>query len=99
MKLVELKRRVGNSSYHVWPPPWASSYGADNRFATGDEGVLKDVQRQDNGLSLTMMYDGREHMASLEWDPPPTLADVERVLNANLGREIKAIGELDVLST
>jgi hypothetical protein len=67
MKMVELKRRVGNSCYDVWPPPWASSYGAASRFATGDEGVLKGVQRQDNGLSLTMTYDGRdEHMASLE---------------------------------
>jgi hypothetical protein len=96
MKIRELKRKVGHSSCHVWPPLWVSSYGADRRFATGDEGVLKGVQRWDTRLSLTMMYDGREHMGSLEWDPPPALADVENVLNANLGCEIKSIGELDV---
>ena len=96
MKIRELKRKVGNSSCHVWPPLWVSSYGADRRFATGDEGVLKGVQQWDTRLSLTMLYDGREHMGSLEWDPPPALADVEKVLNANLGREIKAIGDLDI---
>jgi hypothetical protein len=43
-----------------------------------------------------MLYDDREHNGGLEWDPPPTLADVERVLKSNLGREIKTLGELDV---
>jgi len=43
-----------------------------------------------------MVYDGREHMGNLEWDPPPALADVEKTLTANLGREIKVIGELNV---
>jgi hypothetical protein len=96
MKIRELKRQVGNTSCHVWPPLWVSSYGADRRFATGDEGVLKGVQQWDTRLSLTMVYDGREHMGSLEWDPPPALADVEKVLNANLGLGIKAIGDLDI---
>src|SRR6266581_1620078 len=61
MKIRELKRQVGKTSCHVWPPLWSSSYGADNRFATGDEGVLKGVQRWDDRLALTMLYDGREH--------------------------------------
>jgi hypothetical protein len=96
MKLRDLKRQVGKTSCHVWPPLWSSSYGADSRFATGDEGVLKGVQRWDSRLSLTMTYDGREHMGNLEWDPPPALADVEKALAANLGREIKAISDVDV---
>jgi len=96
MKLRDLKRQVGKTGCHVWPPLWSSSYGVDSRFATGDEGVLKGVQRWDSRLSLTMTYDGREHMGTLEWDPPPALADVEKVLTANLGREIKAISDVDV---
>jgi hypothetical protein len=48
MKLRDLKRQVGKTSYHVWPPLWSSSYGADSRFATGDEGLLKGVQRWDS---------------------------------------------------
>src|SRR6476660_8372937 len=58
MKIRELKRRTGNSAFHVWPPVWAWSYGADSR-QTGDEGVLTDVHRWDIGLWLAMMYDGR----------------------------------------
>jgi hypothetical protein len=72
MKLRDLKRQMGKTSCHVWPPLWSSSYGAHSRFATGDEGVLEGVQRWDDHLALTMMYDGRDHMGNLEWDPPPT---------------------------
>ena len=96
MKVRELKRKVGNSTFHVWPPLWTSSYGANSRFATGDEGVLNSVERWRNSLSLTMMYDGHEHLGSLEWDPPPALADVAKILKANLGRDIRAISELNV---
>jgi hypothetical protein len=96
MKLRDLKRQMGKTSCHVWPPLWSSSYGAHSRFATGDEGVLEGVQRWDDHLALTMMYDGRDHMGNLEWDPPPTLADVEKTLNANLGQEIKVLGDLDI---
>jgi hypothetical protein len=95
MKIRELKRKTGNSAFHVWPPVWAWSYRAESR-PTGDEGVLTDVHRWDIGLWLAMMYDGREHRGSLTWDPPPALADVGKVLKANLGREIKAVGELNV---
>jgi len=41
MKLRDLKRQVGKTSCHVWPPLWSSSYGADSRFATGDEGCSR----------------------------------------------------------
>ena len=60
MKLRDLKRQMGKTSCHVWPPLWSSSYGAHSRFATGDEGVLKGVQRWDDHLALTMMYDAPE---------------------------------------
>jgi hypothetical protein len=43
-----------------------------------------------------MRYKGREHMACLSWDPPPSLTDVEQVLRAHLGNTIRDIGELDV---
>jgi hypothetical protein len=97
LKLRALQRKVGSASIHVWPPRvWASSYKAGDKFAVGDVGVLTGVKRRDNRLSLTMRYDDREHTGGLEWDPPPALADVERVLKSNLGREIKTLGELDV---
>jgi len=58
--------------------------------------VLKRVTRVDNHLVLTVEYDGREAVGRLEWDPPPSLTAVERVLRAHLGEPITAIGYLDV---
>jgi len=58
--------------------------------------VLKRVTRVDNHLVLTVEYDGRAAVGRLEWDPPPSLTAVERVLCAHLGEPITAIGYLDV---
>jgi hypothetical protein len=38
----------------------------------------------------------REQTGILSWDKPPTLSTVERLLAANVGREIRAIGGLDI---
>jgi hypothetical protein len=97
MRICELKRTVGKAEVRVWPPPWSSSYERGNTLAVGDdEGVLRRVQRVGERLSLTMEYDGREHVGSLEWDAPPVLADVEYALGALIGEEIRAIGEVEV---
>ena len=68
----------------------------DHTLAVGDEGVLRRVQRVGERLSLTMEYDGRQHVGSLEWDAPPVLADVEYPPGALIGEEIRAIGEVEV---
>lgn len=96
MKIRNLKRKSGQAIISVWPPAWASSYGPGDKFAVGDEGVLKSVKRLDDRLSLTMEYAGREHVGSLQWDAPPSLDEVEKVLRAHLGLPIKAISDLDV---
>lgn len=96
MKIRNLTRKSGQAIISVWPPLWASSYGPGDKFAIGDEGVLKSVKRRGNRLGLTMEYEGREHVGSLEWDQPPTLEAIEKVLQAHLGEPIKAIGDLDV---
>jgi hypothetical protein len=98
MKIRNLKRKSGQAIYSVWPPKWGGSYEAGDKFALGDVGVLVSVKRLgDDHLSLTIKYEGREHSASLlQWDAPPSLDEVEKVLKAHLGEPIKAIGDLDV---
>lgn len=96
MKIREIKKRSGWATVSAWSPMWASSYGRGDRFATGDEGVLTDVERRGDRLVLTMRYENRDHLGSLEWDPPPAVPDVEMVLHAHLGDEIRTIAELDV---
>ena len=66
--------------------------------AFGADGVLESVsvRRLEDRLTLRMRYKGREHMACLSWDPPPSLTDVEQVLRAHLGNTITDIGDLEV---
>ncbi len=96
MKIRNLKRKSGQAIISVWPPLWTSSYGPGDKFPLGEEGVLKSVKRRGDRLGLTMEYEGRECSGSLQWDAPPSLDEVEKVLQACLGQPIKAIGDLDL---
>ena len=78
----------------MWPPRVLS--GAGTTFVRSGGGVLKRVTRVDNHLSLTIECNGREAVGRLEWNPPPSLTAVEKVLRAHLGEPITAIGYLDV---
>ena len=98
MKIRHLKRKFGGVIDSVWPPRWTFSQhprGGDETLV-GDEGDLESVKRMGERLSLTMRYKGRERFGVLQWDPPPSLDAVERVLLANLGKPIKTIGDLHV---
>ena len=78
----------------VWPPRVLNRSGTT--FVRSGDGVLKRVTRVDNGLALTIECEGREAIGRLEWDAPPSLTAVEKVLRAHLGELITAIGYLDV---
>jgi hypothetical protein len=62
-------------------------------------GVLESLERIEEStlLKLTMRFEAREYVGMLTWDPPPSIEAVEQLLQANLGREIGAIGDLDVI--
>jgi len=95
MKIRYLRRKSGQTVVSVWPPLWASADKPGDTFAIGEVGVLVSVKRLDDRLSLTMKFEGGEHVGSLQWDAPSSLDDVEKVLRAHLGHPIKAISELD----
>jgi hypothetical protein len=90
MQIRKLQRRSGEAIVSVWPPQVLST------FVRSGDGVLKQVTRVDNRLALTIDCEGREAVGRLEWDPPPSLTAVEKVLRAHLGEPITAIGYLDV---
>ena len=96
MKIRNLKRTSGKVVASVWPPDWGGSYGRGDTFAMGDQGVLVAVERQGDHLTLTIEHEGRKQSGILQWDAPPSVDDVEKVLRANIGNTIKAIGDLDV---
>jgi len=41
-------------------------------------------------------FDGREHHGRLKWDPPPSIETVAKILSANVGQKLRAIGALDI---
>ncbi len=102
MKIRELTRRVGNDTISAWPPRWEGRFRQGDTWdtiATLGDGVLASVRPLENTsahLRLTMIFEGREYIGIVRWDPPPPPAAVESVLRANLGRETRAIGDLDI---
>jgi hypothetical protein len=94
MQIRKLQRRSGEAVLSVWPPLVLS--GTGTTFVRSGDGVLKRVTRADKGLLLAVERNGREAVGRLEWDPPPSLTAVERMLRAHLGEPITAIGYLDV---
>jgi len=99
MKIHEVTRRAGGRTAPAWPPRWIGHFEAGDTLPMPDDGVLASVMSDENTatlLRLTMRFDAREHTGILRWDTPPTLLAVESLLRANLGREIRSIGALDV---
>ena len=89
--IVAIDAHVRKQRPPVWMPGgWVS----DGEF--GSAGFLVSVKRLADRLALRMRYEGREHLGRLQWDPPPMLTTVEEVLQANLGKPIRDLGELDV---
>jgi hypothetical protein len=62
-------------------------------------GNLKSIRVEDGRRIFIIIQDGDlEGTATLEWDAPPSVGDVEKVLRASIGKSLTSIGELDVPS-
>ena len=96
MKIRDLKRKSGETHVSVWAKGWTSAFAGADKFSVGEVGLLKSLRRVGTRLGLTIEHEGREHFGSLEWDAPPSLDAVEKVLRDNIGKTIKAVGDLDV---
>jgi len=87
-------KRTGWRSY-VWPP-----VGRDGPRDTASlrlEGVLTNVLRIGDRLSVTIRFQGRDHIALLgEWKPPPTVDEVEAALRRGAGWTIQAVGSVEI---
>jgi len=96
VKLRDLRHgHEGFPRVHAWPPVWMpGGWAPDGEF--GSEGLLVSVKRLGDCLALRMRYESRDHSGRLQWDPPPLFSSVEQVLQVNLGKAIRDLGELDV---
>ncbi len=82
----------------AWPPPWIGSFSLVDPVPMPGRAILESFARVAVGAQLTMVisFDAREYIGVLSWDAPPSLLAIERLLQANIGRGIGVIGELDV---
>jgi hypothetical protein len=97
MRLRYLKRKYTRRLSYVWPPAWGGPYGLRDTPLVRREGVLVSVRRIGHRLSVTLRLDRQEYVALLdEWNPPPTIDEVETALTRVLGRSIQDVGEVDV---
>jgi hypothetical protein len=90
MQLRYLKR-VGARSF-VWPPV-GSRDGLRDTAKLRLEGVLTNVLRIGDRLSVTIRFEDRDHVVLLAaWNPPPTADEVEAALRRGLSRTVQAVG-------
>lgn len=83
----------------VWAPQWIESSGPGETSAVAEEGVLEGLERLGNRLLLRINVGGRRRTASLQWDPPPAVGDVETVLLASIGAAMRDLGNLELPTT
>lgn len=79
----------------VWPARWVESSGPGGA-SSAEDGVLEGLTRLGGRLFLRINVNGHRRTASLEWEPPPAVGDVEGVLLAHIGAEIRDLGHLDL---
>lgn len=94
VKLRELTRQSREAS--GWPIEWVDWADPGGASDVPETGVLEGLTRLGNRLLLQINVNGNRRTAGLEWDAPPSVDDVEAVLQANLGAQIRAIGQLEV---
>ena len=91
MKLRDLRNKTAGTA--AWPARWVE--GSDPSTVP-DDGVLEGLTRLGGRLLLQIHADGQRRTASLEWDPPPGVGDVEIVLLASIGARIRDLSDLEL---
>jgi hypothetical protein len=92
--LLRYLKGAGSRSF-IWPPLEAAASSATRR-SLRLEGVLTNVLRIGDRLSVTIRFEGRDHVAMLgEWKLPPTVDEVEAALRRGVGRTVQAVGAVE----
>ena len=58
--------------------------------------MLEGLERFGERLLLRINVDGQRRTASLQWNPPPAVGDLEAVLLGSIGAAIRELGEREL---
>lgn len=91
-------------SYHGmpnWPPVWtlAATSNGSVRILTGEVGVLKYIHANSlmsNKCFLIIDFEAEVYIGSLIFTDQPFCGQISRLLQGQVSRPIKEIGDLDV---
>lgn len=94
MKLCDLTQAGGGAA--AWPARWVEPPGPGDAPGIPDDGVLEGLTRLGGRLLLRINVNGHRRTASLEWDPPPGVGEVEIALSARIGAKVRDLGDLEL---
>jgi hypothetical protein len=93
---------IRKSGFKTWPPLWTTTRLDPNDKPTGEIGILEKVLVNDlfdNKIFLFVQYQGFRYMGAMHFDDPGFCCAIFTLLNSNIGRPIKEIGDLDLSFT
>jgi|SRR5262245_7589145 len=88
----------------TWPPVWSNTSrgGGSDTAATGEMGILKKCLRNSHVKELYFLfieYNGDSYVGALVVDNAAFCNHVASILEQNVGKSIKEIGDLDLAHT
>lgn len=97
MKLRDHPLMVRKSGWKTWPPRWWSPSAPAQIRA--EMGILEEVRKNDaieNKLYLTIRHQGSVYLGVLQFDDIVFCGQVLQLLEAQIGRSVREIGDMDV---
>jgi hypothetical protein len=93
---------MSHRSQPNWPPVWTQVIDDETKTLRGEVGVLRYVHantRISNKCFLVIEYTHRKYVGCLIFDDKTFCTQVTALLQLNIGRPIKDIGDLDLSQT
>ena len=98
MKLRDHPLMTRKSGTVSWPPQW-QCVGHDRSVVTGELGMLEDVSMHDlieNKIFMAMAHMSERYIAVLAFDDGMFAKQLYSLLEQQIGRSIREIGDLDL---
>jgi hypothetical protein len=102
VQLRDHPRMTRKSGVASWPPRWTNTRLDVNDLPTGEIGTLERTmirQLLDNKIFLFIHYNGSRYMGLMQFDDRRFCSQIFTILQANVGRSIKDIGDFDLSHT